>query len=239
MTDLAKPSIDPADEGTLAGMLRHVFNKLMQGVDGVLPARVVAFNNDRDKPRVTVLPLVTVLTTEEQQVSRAQVASLPVFQFGAGGYLLSFPIRAGDLGWIVAADRDVSNFLQSYSESRPNTLRRQNFADAVFIPDVMRGYSVAEEDQEHAVFQNSDGSTRLAMWPEWVKITADNGLSIGGNPSVGQIFNVESTTRASHPFPSMTDGQMAAVPSPQDGDYVWNTTHNRPYYYHTGQWRPA
>jgi len=239
MTDLAKPSIDPADEGTLTGTMRHVFNKMMQGVDGMLPARVVAFNNDRNAPRVTVQPLVAVLTTEGAQVQRAQVASLPVFQFGAGGYLMSFPLRAGDLGWIVAADRDISVFLQSYAESRPNTVRRQSFADAVFVPDVMRGYTVAAEDEEHAVWQNTDGSTRVSLWPEWVKITADNGLSIGGDPHNGQIFNVESTTRASHPFPNMTGAQMAAIPTPQDGDYVWNTTHNRPYHYHTGQWRPA
>lgn len=239
MTDLQKPSVDPADEGTLTGTMRHVFNKLMQGVDGMLPARVVAFNGDRNKPRVTVQPLVAVLTTGGQQVSRAQIASLPVFQFGAGGFLLSFPIRPGDLGWIVAADRDISTFLQSYSESRPNTLRRQTFADALFVPDAMRNYVIAPEDADHAVLQSEDGATCLSVRPQYFKIRGNNGLSIGGNPHSGQVFNVESTTRASHPFPSMTDAQMAAIPTPEDGDYVWNTTHTRPYVYHTGQWRPA
>lgn len=172
MTDLAKPSIDPADEGTLTGTMRHVFNKLLQGVDGMLPARVVAFNNDRNKPRVTVQPLVAVVTTEGKQVSRAQVASLPVFQFGAGGFLLSFPIRPGDLGWIVAADRDISVFLQSYAEARPNTLRRQTFADALFVPDVMRGYVIGEADAERAVWQNTDGTVRISMSDNQVKIVA-------------------------------------------------------------------
>lgn len=172
MTDLAKPSIDPADEGTLTGTMRHVFNKMMQGVDGMLPARVVAFNGDRNAPRVTVQPLVAVLTTEGKQVSRAQVQSLPVFQFGAGGFVLSFPIRAGDLGWILASDRDISTFLQGYAESRPNTLRRQSFADALFIPDVMRGYSIADADQERAVWQSTDGTVRISMSDNQIKIIA-------------------------------------------------------------------
>lgn len=223
----------------MAGLLRHAFGKLAQGMDGMLPAKVVAFNNDRNSPRVTVQPMVSVLTTEGQQVNRAQIASLPVFQFGAGGYLLSFPIVEGDLGWIIASDRDISIFMQSFSESRPQTVRLHNFADALFIPDVMTNYTINSEDLEHPVLQNKAGTTRLAVWPEYFKITADNGLSIGGDPHNGQIFNVESTTRASHPFPNMSDSQMNAIPTPQDGDYVWNTTHNRPYHYHTGLWRPA
>lgn len=166
------PSIDPADEGTMTGLLRHVFNKLMQGVDGMLPARVVAFNNDRNGPRVTVQPLIALVTTGGAQVPRAQVASLPVFQFGAGGFLLSFPIKTGDLGWIMASDRDISVFLQSYAASRPQTFRRQNFADAVFIPDIMRGYSIAGEDEENAVLQSADGSVKISLWPDKLKIVA-------------------------------------------------------------------
>jgi hypothetical protein len=166
------PSVDPANDGDLPGMLRAVFGKLLQGIDGMLPARVVAFNDDRNSPRVTVQPLVALITTGGQQVSRAQIASLPVFQFGAGGFLLSFPIQPGDLGWIMANDRDISLFLQSYAESRPHTFRKTNFADALFIPDIMRGYSVAEEDEGNAVLQNADGSVRVALWPDKLKLTA-------------------------------------------------------------------
>jgi hypothetical protein len=233
------PSIDPANEDNLPGLFRHVFNKLMQGVDGMLPARVVAFNNDRDKPRVTVQPLIAIVTTGDEQVARAQVASLPVFQFGAGGYLLSFPIKTGDLGWILASDRDISIFLQSHSASRPQTFRKQNFADALFIPDVMTGYTVNPEDLENPVFQKADGSVRLALWPEFAKITAPRGLGVNTQPHEAVIFKVASTTKASHPFPNMTDEQMLSIVDPQDGDYVWNTTHRRAYHFHTGNWSPA
>lgn len=166
------PSQNPADEDSLIGTLRFAFNKFMQSVDGMLPAKVVAVSGDRNNPRVTVEPLIALVTTSGATIKRAQIASLPVFQFGAGGFILSFPLAPGNLGWIMASDRDISIFLNSYASARPQTFRKNNFADAVFVPDVMTGYTVAEEDAGHAVLQSLDGSVKIALWPDRVKIVA-------------------------------------------------------------------
>jgi hypothetical protein len=169
-----KPSVDPADEDNMAGLFRHVFAKLMQGVDGMLPAIVVAFNGDRDAPRVTVQPQIALVTTGGAQVSRAQIASLPVFQFGAGGFLLSFPIKTGDFGWILANDRDISVYLQSGELSRPQTFRKQNFADAIFIPDAMRNYTIDPTDEDNVVLQKADGSVKITLGDNTIKLAATN-----------------------------------------------------------------
>lgn len=215
------PSIDPANEDNLPGLFRHVFNKLMQGVDGMLPARIVAFNGDRNNPRVTVQPLIAIVTTGNEQIARAQIASLPVFQLGAGGYMLSFPLTPGDLGWILASDRDISIFLQSYAQSRPQTFRKQNFADSLFIPDAMRNYAIQPEDVNNPVFQKADGAVRLALWPQFAKITAPRGLGINTQPNANAIFDMASTTKASLPWPRMTLAQRNAIPSPVEGMAVW------------------
>lgn len=223
MSKLAKPSVDPANEGTLVGTLRHVFNKLMQGVDGMLPVRVVAVNTDRNRPRVTVQPQVSMLTTENERVSRAQIASVPVFQFGAGGFLLSFPIKPGDTGWILAADRDISVFLQSYRESPPNTFRRQSFADALFIPDFMTAFTVASEDANRAVWQKADGSVKIALDDDFVRLQAPQGLGVNTDPDANTVLHVASTNKASIPWPKMTIAQRDAIPSPVEGMAVWVT----------------
>jgi hypothetical protein len=218
----AKPSINPADQDTLAGAFRHIFGKMMQGVDGMLPARVVSFNGDRNAPRVSVQPLIAMITTEGQRLSRATIASLPVFQIGGGGHLISFNIKAGDLGWIIASDRDISTFLQTYSESQTNTKRRKKFSDALFIPDVMRNYAIASEDNENAVFQSLDGTVKIALWADYVKITAPH-LGLNANPVTGAAFQIDSTDKAFIP-PRMTTAQRNAIPSPIEGMVVWNTT---------------
>ena len=122
--------------------------------------------------RATVQPLIAMVTTAGLQVQREQVASVPVFQFGGGNCMLSFNLQHGDLGWIKANDRDISLFLANYNAAPPNTQRMHDFADAVFFPDIMRNYTIHEEDEGHAVLQTADGSQRIALWPDKVKITA-------------------------------------------------------------------
>lgn len=176
----APPSRDPADDGSLLGMVRSILDKFLQGVDDMLPARVVSY--DRATNRANVVPLVKVLTTDGRQIGRAQIASVPVLQLGAGGVVLSLNLKPGDLGWIKANDRDISLVVQSYSENAPNTLRKHSFQDAVFIPDVMHGITTIGEDAENAVLQTLDGSVRVALWPDRVKLSA-GALSVTVGPA--------------------------------------------------------
>jgi len=224
MAENANPSLNPANTGSLTGLMRGVLDKFLQSVDDCLPAKVVSY--DRTSNRATIQPLIMVLTTDDQKVSRAQIRSVPVFQFGAGGHILSFNLKAGDLGWLKATDRDISLFMQSLRTSAPNTLRKHSFEDAVFFPDPMHGRTIAAEDAEHATFQNMNGTTRLAIWDKFFKIHAERGLFISDENGQGEentIFEVNSTIKASIPWPRMTTAQRNAIPDPQEGMVIWNT----------------
>lgn len=166
----AAPSIDPANDGSLLGTLKTVLRKFLMGTDDMLPARVIAFN--RDTNRVQVQLMVMMRTTAGEIIPRPQIAEIPVFQIGGGGFILNFPLQAGDLGWVKASDRDISLFLQSYAEAPPNTDRLHSFSDAIFFPDVMRGFTIDGEDAGNVVLQTVDGNCRVAIWPDKVKVTA-------------------------------------------------------------------
>lgn len=174
------PDIDPANNGSLAGTLRFAFGKLMQNIDGMLPARVIQF--DRAKNRVQVQLLIAVVTTSGAQVSRPQIASLPVFMLGGGGFVLNFNLAPGDLGWVQANDRDISLFLQTYSETAPNTSRVKNFSDGVFIPNVMTGYTIDPTDSGNAVLQSLDGSVKISLGVGTINISAPLVTIEGYNP---------------------------------------------------------
>jgi hypothetical protein len=171
------PSIDPADEDSLTGAFRFILGKMLQDVNGMLPARVISY--DRTMNRAQVQPMIAVLTTDNSQISRAPIASVPVLNLGGGGILLNFKISAGDLGWILANDRDISLFLQSYDESKPNTLRKNSFSDSLFIPHIMTGYNTVD-DGELLSIQNLDGTVRIGVLADKIKITAPLGLEVDG-----------------------------------------------------------
>jgi len=180
----ATPSRDPSDNGTLIGMVRGLLDKHLSSVDDMLPARVVSY--DRATNRAVVAPLVKVLTTDGQQLTRATVASVPVMMFGGGGVALSFNLVAGDLGWIKANDRDLSIFLRQYADSPPNTFRKHSFQDAVFIPEVMHGLQLAPGDGQNAVLQTLNGEVRVSIYSDRVKLSA-GALSVTVGPSTVDV----------------------------------------------------
>ena len=165
------PNINPADNDTLAGTLRFAFSQLMRSVDGMLPARVLAY--DRIANTVQVQLLIAMVSTSGTQVSRAQIANIPVINFGGGGYILNFPLTAGDLGFVLANDRDISLFLQSNAESPPNTQRVKSFSDGVFIPSVLGGFTTTGQDG-NAVLQSLDGTVQIALSPTSITLTTPN-----------------------------------------------------------------
>jgi hypothetical protein len=179
------PSIDPANQDTLAGAIKFAFSKMMQQTDGMLPAQVI--NYDRTTNRVSVQLLIAVVTTGGTQVPRPQLASVPVLVAGGGGYFLSFPLKTGDLGWIIANDRDISLFLQSYTNEPPNTHRVKNFSDGVFIPDVMRNFTIGSGLSDDVVLSSLDGAVSIALGVGQVTITAPLTL-INGNLTVTGII---------------------------------------------------
>lgn len=160
---LQKPDTDQASEGSLAGVLKDALNKwLMNRVDDMLPARVVSYD---DAPnRAVIQPIVMIGGTDGSKVSRAQVANIPVYRFGGGGFFIRFPIKPGDLGWLKANDRDISLIMQSGGgEEWPNTRRLHSFSDAMFFPDTFKQWVVDGANADALVVQSLDGSVCLSL----------------------------------------------------------------------------
>jgi len=164
------PSIDQSEAEDFTSAFRMIFGKMMQNTDDMLPARVVSY--DRGTNMAVVQPMIMMISTGGDNIQRAHIAEVPVMQYGGGGFLLSFPLQPGNLGWIKANDRDTSIFLQSFDMSIPNTHRVKSFSDAVFIPDVMTGYTISGDDEDSAVLQNLSGSVKISISSSKVKITA-------------------------------------------------------------------
>lgn len=185
MSSQAFPNANPANSGGLAGVMTDILNKFLQNVDDCLPAVVMSY--DREANTATVRPVVAVLTTEGVAVPRASVASVPVLALGGGNFVVNFPLKPGDLGWIKASDRDISLFKQGLSEAKPNTVRKHSFEDGFFIPDVYSKYTLKAEDLEsNMVIQSLDGKIRVSLWPDRVKVSAGDETWLEVNES-GEI----------------------------------------------------
>lgn len=165
------PNIDPANEGSLSGGIEAAIRAFfLNHFDGMLPATVVSYDDQAN--RAVIKPLVMMGTTSGQKVSRAQVANIPVYRFGGGGFFMRFPIKAGDLGWLKANDRDISLIFQRGGlEDWPNTERLHKFSDAMFFPDTFKEWVINGENADKAVWQSMSGDACIALGKDTIKLS--------------------------------------------------------------------
>lgn len=166
---------NPADSGFATGM-RKLMELHGMGTENLIPAKVVSY--DRAKNTAKVQPMLMLVDVNDNTRLRNPISGIPVFSFGGGGFHINFPLKPGDLGWILAADRDISLFLKNLDVARPTTMRQHKFSDSWFIPDVFRQYTVNGADTDSMVIQTTDGTTRIAIKPGEITITAPSTVKI-------------------------------------------------------------
>ena len=192
MVENAFPSQNPVNNDTLIGAFKQAFKKFLQGqVDDMMPCQVVAISADRKY--VSVQPMILVVTTRGEIVVRAPVAKIPVYTPGGGGFVISFPIKAGDFGWLKANDRDISLFIQTMKLAQPNTARMHSFSDAIFLPTILADYVINSDDTDSMVISSLDGSVRVAISSNKITLTAPN-VEIDSNLLINGDLNVTGTT---------------------------------------------
>jgi hypothetical protein len=164
------------DELSFANGMRKLMELNKQSADGLMPARVVSYN--RAKNTAVIQPLIMLVDTNGNTRLRHSLEDVPVFSFGGGGFHINFPLQPGDLGWIMAADRDISLFMSTLDAAKPTTTRKKTFGDAWFIPDVFYKYTIAGEDASAMVIQALDSTTRISISNGKVNITAPTSVKV-------------------------------------------------------------
>ncbi len=176
------PNLDKANDGDFAGVMTDVLQNFLRGVDDMIPAKVVSYDDATN--RAVIKPLVMLGTTDGQKISRAQLSNIPVFRFGGGGFFIRFPVKPGDFGWLKATDRDMSLIMQRGGlEDWPNTLRQHSFSDGMFFPDTLKSWVIDGANADALVIQSLDGSVCVSLHSGKVKIEAAD-IEIVGNMSV-------------------------------------------------------
>jgi len=190
MSTKLKPLVStnaPARKRLISALEQLLYSNSLK-IEDMLPA--VVLNYDRNANIATVRPLIKLLDVQDIGHSRNVIAGIPVLSMGAGNFHISFPMNTGDLGWIHASDRDISQFVQSLKESIPNSGRLHSFSDAMFIPDVFRQYTIAAEDSAAMVIQSTNGATKISIRGDNIKITAPTKILLQ-TPTVETSANLQ------------------------------------------------
>ena len=164
---IADLSYAPASEESSAVAIDYIVTQILNKYRWLTPAIVKEY--DREKNVVTIQPAIKESTTEESiEICELEV---PCVVVGGGGWVTSYPLKEGNTGWLLTNDRDISLFLYSKEVSEANTYRRHDFADSVFLPDIISDFvHNKDEDGNATVFQNINGDIKAAIDDQSLRI---------------------------------------------------------------------
>lgn len=168
------PSYNPADTQSMAGNMRIFSDYLLNLIESCQPCVVQSV--DYSTNTVIVQPAINISTTVGEYIQR-EVIKLTAWRFASGGFLIHYPIKQGDTGWMIAADKDTSLFKQEKKVADPNTNLKHQYSQGFFIPDKISGFNVSFDDNGRLVFQNESGSEKISIGDGDTKIVSTN-LSI-------------------------------------------------------------
>ena len=154
---------------------QNLLRQFSLDIETAMPAVVLSY--DRANNIVTCRPAINRITVENESVERAEV-DVPCLNLAGGGIGINFPLKVGNTGWIIAADRDTENFKQTLAVSDPNTFELHRYEHGFFIPDQISGFNIALEDSDALVIQTLDGTTKVAISDGQVSITSKKNVKV-------------------------------------------------------------
>jgi len=187
------PSYNPADINSESGQQDFLFDKFAGRIEKIAPAQIVSY--DRQKNRAEVQILNQSITSEGGKISRKVLNDIPALMLYGGGYVLSFPIKEGDIGWICAADRNISIFKQTLKMFAPATYEKHKYKDSFFVPNYINGFTYTTDDENAVLLTSTDGLTKISIKDGQTTITSAN-ITLNGNLTVNGTVATSSTITA-------------------------------------------
>lgn len=160
----------------LNSLKKNIFFKL----NVCLPANVIKYNSSNNT--VDIQPSIQVVLTDNKFMDMPQIFDVPVLELGGKGLSVKIPLQAGDTGIVIFCDRDISLFKQEKKNTQPNTLRKHDLADGIFIP-----MKFGNSGSSNISIQNTDGSVKFEI--------TSSGINVKGNIIVdGEITATDVKT---------------------------------------------
>ena len=101
------------------------------GVHTALPARVLKFNASDNTVQVELM--INELKRDGVSVPLPPIDDVPVQFFRGGDFVITTPIRKGDHGLCVFAERCIDGWFASASKGEPLDFRLHDYSDGFFL----------------------------------------------------------------------------------------------------------
>lgn len=172
---------------TLEELIDHAITCRLQQVYTALPARVVSF--DAASASVVVQPFPAMY--DKGEAVAIEELHAPVQYPSGGGFTITFPLKAGDVGAIHVSTLPLGRYRSDGAEGDPADVRRFDLSDAWFVP-ASAGRDRPTVSATDAVITTPDGGALLLG-----SATATQAAVLGG--LFKALYNAHTHTTAMGP----------------------------------------
>lgn len=135
-----------------------------------LPAKVVSC----DGHSATVQLMITQVMRGGETLALPPLVDVPVGFYRGGGFCVTVPVKAGDEGLVIFAERCIDGWYVSGQQSAPLDTRFHDYSDAFFLPQgSSQPNRIPDYSADSLSMQTDDGSTFIRIKPGKIIMQGD------------------------------------------------------------------
>lgn len=126
------------DPTSLADVVKGATDATLGNIHTSMPGKVVAYDSLAQTVDVQPMCKRQLFTADGEKTyeSLPLLAHVPVCFPRGGGYVVTFPLQAGDTVILVFSEAGLAEFLETGNEAEPWDTRRHHISNAVAIPSI-------------------------------------------------------------------------------------------------------
>lgn len=146
-------------------------------------------------PTVDVQPMVNDLSGRDQPIEHKTIYGLPVLRLQGGDGAVIVDPKAGDIGLLAFASRDISSVVKNRAPSNPGSLRTFDPSDGMYVGGLLGAapsrYIQIAEDRVSIVFSDA---VKIELSSDGVVVTAGASVLRVGSAGVVTINGIAWAT---------------------------------------------
>ncbi|MBW5405977.1 Gp138 family membrane-puncturing spike protein [Morganella morganii] len=158
-----------ANPSLLDVLSRHAANERTD-IHTALPAKVVLC----DGHSATIQLMITQVMRGGETLAIPRLVDVPVGFYRGGGFCVTVPVKAGDEGLVIFAERCIDGWYASGQQSVPLDTRFHDYSDAFFLPQgSSQPNRIPDYSADSLSMQTDDGSTFIRIKPGKIIMRGD------------------------------------------------------------------
>ncbi|HGN9133886.1 TPA: Gp138 family membrane-puncturing spike protein [Providencia stuartii] len=155
---------------TLLDVMNQYAQNQRYDIHTALPGKLLSCNGHS----ATVELMISHVTKEGKVIALPPLVDVTVGFYRGGGFCVTVPVREGDEGLVIFAERCIDGWYVSGKQSQPLDHRFHDLSDAFFLPQgSSQPNKIPNYSSDSLSLQTDDGSTFIRMQSGKIMIKGD------------------------------------------------------------------